>query len=247
MYNTDIPTRAELPSSAQLLRSTAIAAGVAVVLLVTTVLPGEYGIDPTGAGRVLGLTSMGEIKVQLAQEAEADAQAGAAPATAPVMQAAAVAPAAVAPAPTPAPSPAPAPAPIQAPASVQAQAPVQAPPAAAAAPAQTAAAKRDQMTLTLKPGQGAEVKMAMKQGAKVAFVWTTNGGPVNFDTHGDPVNPPKDFYHGYGKGRQVEQDQGQIEAAFDGNHGWFWRNRTKGDVTITLKTEGDYQGLKRVM
>ena len=29
MYNTDMPTRAELPSSAQLVRSTVIAAGVA--------------------------------------------------------------------------------------------------------------------------------------------------------------------------------------------------------------------------
>src|SRR5215208_7004553 len=72
MYNTDMPTRAELPSSAQLLRSTFIAAGVAAALLVTVVLPSEYGIDPTGAGRALGLAEMGEIKTQLAEEAAAD-------------------------------------------------------------------------------------------------------------------------------------------------------------------------------
>ena len=35
-------------------------------------LPAEYGIDPTGAGQVLGLTEMGEIKQELADEAEAD-------------------------------------------------------------------------------------------------------------------------------------------------------------------------------
>ena len=34
------------------------------------VLPAEYGIDPTGVGRALGLTQMGEIKVQLAEEAK---------------------------------------------------------------------------------------------------------------------------------------------------------------------------------
>ena len=72
MYNTDMPSRAELPSSAQLLRSTLIAAGVAAALLVTVVLPAEYNIDPTGAGRALGLTEMGEIKTQLAREAETD-------------------------------------------------------------------------------------------------------------------------------------------------------------------------------
>ena len=56
MYNTDLPNRAELPSSRQLLRSTAIALVAAGALLITTVLPAEYGIDPTGMGRALGLT-----------------------------------------------------------------------------------------------------------------------------------------------------------------------------------------------
>jgi hypothetical protein len=59
MYNTDLPTRAELPSTTRLLRSTVIALLVAAALLVTTVLPAEYGIDPTGIGRALGLTQMG--------------------------------------------------------------------------------------------------------------------------------------------------------------------------------------------
>jgi len=39
MYNNDLPTRAELPSSKQLLRSTLIAIVVAAVLLVTVVCP----------------------------------------------------------------------------------------------------------------------------------------------------------------------------------------------------------------
>ena len=75
MYNSDSPTRAELPSSRQLLRSTILAAVSAVVLLVAVVLPAEYGVDPTGIGRVLRMTEMGEIKQQLAAEAAADAAA----------------------------------------------------------------------------------------------------------------------------------------------------------------------------
>lgn len=63
----------ELPSARALLRSTLIALVVAIVLLTTVVLPAEYGMDPTGIGRVLGLTQMGEIKVRLAREAAADA------------------------------------------------------------------------------------------------------------------------------------------------------------------------------
>ena len=49
------------------------AAGAAGAILVLFWLPAEYGIDPTGVGRLTGLTEMGEIKQQLAAEAEADA------------------------------------------------------------------------------------------------------------------------------------------------------------------------------
>ena len=58
MYNTDLPKRADLPTTGKLLRSTALAALIAGGLLVTTVLPAEYGIDPTGIGRALGLTRL---------------------------------------------------------------------------------------------------------------------------------------------------------------------------------------------
>jgi hypothetical protein len=66
------PNLEDLPTKAQLFRSSIIAGIGAVALLVTVYLPAEYAIDPTGVGRVLGLTEMGEIKVQLAEEAEAD-------------------------------------------------------------------------------------------------------------------------------------------------------------------------------
>ena len=55
MYNTDLPTRAELPSAIKLMQSTILAAIVALTLLITVVMPSEYGIDPTGVGRLLGL------------------------------------------------------------------------------------------------------------------------------------------------------------------------------------------------
>jgi hypothetical protein len=42
----------------QLLRGTLAAAAIAGLVLVFTVLPAEYGIDPTGVGKALGLTSL---------------------------------------------------------------------------------------------------------------------------------------------------------------------------------------------
>lgn len=241
MYNTDLPTRADLPSAGKLLRSTALAALIAGGLLITTVLPAEYGIDPTGVGRTLGLTQMGEIKTALAAEARAEEHATPAK---PVAQAAVTAPAAHAEAPS-VPLPRPVPELAEAPAAPPA-ATVSAPAVAPAVPDQVAA-RRDTMTVTLKPGQGAEVKLTMNKDNLVRYEWTSSGGGVNFDTHGDPFDAPKNFYHGYGKGRNQPGDKGELVAAFDGKHGWFWRNRTGADVTVTLRTEGDYSNIERVL
>lgn len=73
MYNAPQPRPEDLPSKAQLFRSSIMAAIGAAVILVTVYLPAEHAIDPTGVGRVLGLTEMGEIKRELAEEAAQDA------------------------------------------------------------------------------------------------------------------------------------------------------------------------------
>ncbi|MFG9007925.1 transmembrane anchor protein [Pseudomonas aeruginosa] len=238
MFNSKIPTLNELPSAAQLMKSTVIALGASLVLLVTIVMPSEYAIDPTGVGRVLGLTQMGEVKQQLAEEAAADAAAASA-----VAVQSAVSPIGAAVAATYEPEEEEAPAVAQSAASAAPSTP--AAPVASATKAQ--AGQRHEMNITLAPSQGAEVKLEMKEGAKVDYVWSTAGGVVNYDTHGDPYNAPKGFYHGYGKGRATPQDQGTLEAAFDGKHGWFWRNRTSKPVTVTLRTQGDYISIKRVI
>jgi hypothetical protein len=46
------------PSRRQIARATGIAMTVAVVLLVTVVLPAEYGVDPLGTGKALGLIDL---------------------------------------------------------------------------------------------------------------------------------------------------------------------------------------------
>ncbi len=206
MYNSDLPHRAELPSSKQLLRSTLIAVIVASVLLVTVVLPSEYGIDPTRIGGVLGLTKMGEIKTQLAAEAARDRAEEAAQ-----------------PAPRKTGDASPAPVPVAKDAS---------------------APKTDELTVTLKPGEGAEIKLAMAKGATARYEWRSAGGRVNHDTHGDG---PGGANHSFSKGREVERDSGELTAPFEGNHGWFWRNRSETAVTITLKVTGEYSSVKRVV
>jgi hypothetical protein len=236
MYNSDTPKRADLPTSGQLLRSTLIAVGVASGLLLTVVLPAEYGIDPIGTGRALGLTQMGEIKKQLHEEAKAhrlrDEDADQTP-----------------------PAPAADPPPEKRSSlfdavfaqfvigSASAHEPTRAP-RSTEMPA-AGVSRSDQTTVNLRPGEGVEVKMDMKKGAKVSYAWTVEDGKVNHDTHGEPFDNP-DTAHSYTKGRGVSGDKGVLTAAFDGNHGWFWRNRGSKAVTVRLTTNGEYGALKRV-
>ncbi|MDW5316170.1 transmembrane anchor protein [Rhizobium sp. PL01] len=217
MFNSQTPAPGELPSAKQLVKSTVMAAAVAVVILVTVVLPSEYGIDPTGTGSVLGLTEMGEIKTQLAEEAEADLKKTQE---------------------------------MQVPATIRAT-PQQGSSlmdrliqefGVRAAFAQEV--RQDEMSVMLKPGEATEIKLTMTAGAKAAYEWTAEGGVVNFDMHADGNSGETISYE---KGRAKPSGSGELQAAFDGKHGWFWRNRSNGDVTLTLKTSGAYSEIKKVM
>ena len=198
MFNSQRPRLEDLPTNRQLLGATTFAVAVSAVILTSVVLPSEYAIDPTGIGRALNLTQMGEIKLQLAEEAAMDAAAPAVPTTVTQLTAA--------------------------PSIVEGQS--------------------ETMQLTLAPGEGAEIKATMQEGATIAFDWSVEGGHVNFDTHADA---PGISYHGYEKGQQSTGQQGELVAAFDGHHGWFWRNRSGGTVTVTLRVDGAFSELRRVV
>ncbi|TGN41156.1 hypothetical protein [Marinobacter confluentis] len=210
MYNTDMPSREELPSTAKLIRSTILAIIVALVLLVTVVMPAEYALDPTGAGRLLGLTEMGEIKAQLAEEAAADETAGMVAVQSSVDQ------------------------PEPETTTVEEQ--------PASEPVPVEPQWQDEVRVVLTPGEGTEFKLTMEEGAVARFSWVSEGGPINYDTHGDGGGQSIS----YEKGRGVPEDKGELEAAFTGNHGWFFRNRNDGDITLVLRTGGDYGELKKL-
>ena len=252
--NEDAQVRGVKATSGGLIRSMLLSGAAALGVLGVVYLPAEYGMDPTGFGAVLGLTEMGQIKQQLYAEAEADAAA------APVMldpavmarldrmeaqladiaaivgadvlreggaeaSNAAAAPEAVAPV-------------EAAPAET---ASVEAAPAEVATQATPAAPEwRDEVSYTLPPGEGIEVKLVMEEGQTARFEWTANGAVVNYDTHGDGSGQKVS----YEQGRAVPEQAGELTAAFTGNHGWFWRNRTDAPVTVTLRTSGDYAEMK---
>jgi hypothetical protein len=56
--STPVTPTAPAPSGRALLTATLAALVVAAIMLVTTILPAEYGIDPLGTGEALGLNSL---------------------------------------------------------------------------------------------------------------------------------------------------------------------------------------------
>lgn len=179
------------PPSGPLLPATLAAATAAAIILVTIVWPAEFGRDPTGVGRALGVFRPPADSAVVEEEGDEGVTA--------------------------------------APASVLMKRQV---------PYRT-----DEMTLTLAPGEGAEIKAAMGRGQRMVFSWTTSGGAgVDVDMHGEASNGDATSYW---KDEWQKSGHGAFEAPFAGNHGWFWQNLNDDPVTVTVKVAGYHDRLLR--
>jgi hypothetical protein len=66
MMSTDVNMRAPgIPARERIALNAGTSLLVAGLLLVTAVLPAEYGVDPLGIGRRLGLTAMNDVKKEV--------------------------------------------------------------------------------------------------------------------------------------------------------------------------------------
>lgn len=212
------------PTTAQLLKASVIALLVAVIILLTAVLPAEFGKDPTGIGAALGLTALYSAHEQVSGS-----------------QSSAVASGALTPVATPS-------AVIAGQALPGQPAPAQTDPAQSfnldAVRVQSSAFRSDEMSVTLEAGKGAEIKAKMQEGGAFVFSWTSLGGPVNFDMHGEKPNDG-DKFTSYWLDNQKAEGHGRFIAPFTGVHGWYWQNKGAVPVTITVKVSGYFEPLYR--
>lgn len=195
------------PTLPQLIKATGVALVAAGAILVVAVLPAEHGIDPTGIGKALGLTTLstnsGETSSALLPVASAAMLPSNTTALEPVVQ-------------TP----------------------------VTTVEESEGSFRSDQMSLTLQPGEGAEIKASMRKGEQFVFAWAAEGGKVNFDMHGEQPNAGDEFTS-YWKAKQHTRAQGIFVAPFDGTHGWYWRNRGDQPVTVRVNVSGFYEKLYR--
>jgi hypothetical protein len=210
--NKDLQT-VNVPPRHSLNKAVIVALLVAGALLFIAILPAEYGIDPLGTGKALGLADLAKATAN----AEPQVPAGIPEATImPVLD------------------------------------PVEVDSRWGASPVLKGAFLSrpdrynvDSRIITLKPGEGMEIKYNMKKGSGLVYSWEATG-KVLYDFHGAPDAKPegkdKDYFESYQRDDMVGVDQfhGTLIAPFTGIHGWFWENTGSDVVTIKLVTAGFY-------
>lgn len=176
-------------------KATGVSAIAACAILVLFVLPAEYGIDPTGVGRLTGIAAMASGQEGAAKPVSADAPAAnlAIPSKASILR--------------------------------------------------EGDLRSDEMTLKLAPHSGQEVKAHMKAGDGFVFEWSSNGGPVKADMHGEKVNAAEGEFTSYWEEKQMTGGKGEFTAPFAGTHGWYFRNKGDTPVTVKVRTTGFYKDL----
>ncbi len=170
---THDPVRSQLGLRALLL-STVGAAGVAFVVLVTVVAPAEYGVDPTGIGKRLGLDTLHNTALSAGVLWRAEG-----------------------------------------------------------------ARRSDSATVSIAPGDGVEVKAIMLEGQQLLYRWSTDGGALFLEIHGDPADGGT--YSSYETLSSATAGEGGLSAPFDGSHGWYFRNDSADEITVTVESTGYYE------
>lgn len=216
MTTTPTTVQGHVPSVRSLLIATVIALLAAGAILIAFVLPAEYGIDPLGTGRAIGLTDLAKATGEPVKPAAVESAAPPQGETArtsinPVLV----------PSPT-----------------------GDAPTVKDAFISERNRFQFDSREITLGPAEGMEIKYNMKKGAGLVYSWTTSA-PVFFEFHGEPDLKPAgkegtDYYESYElddkKGR--DQSHGTFVAPSTGIHGWFWENKSDKPVTLKLVSAG---------
>jgi len=161
-----------------LIKASIVSLVAASVVFITIILPAEYNIDPTGSGKLMGLTVLAEESI---------------------------------------------PVPIQKPVKEQAL-----------------SYQKNEATIIIPPNKGVEYKFKMQQYANLTYEWATNGELLYFDFHGEPKGDTTGYFESYVIATNAEM-KGSMTVPFEGSHGWYWKNNSDKDVTVSLTTQGSYE------
>lgn len=103
-----------------------------------------------------------------------------------------------------------------------------------------AAARSDEITVTLQPNEKTEIKAVLDVAQVVLYSWSADG-EIYTDFHGhEPSTGDDDAFVRYEEQQTGHAGAGSLVAPFAGEHGWFWLNISQQPVKITLQMQGYY-------
>jgi len=107
---------------------------------------------------------------------------------------------------------------------------------ASAAVRHAAAPKTETMTVMVPPGLGVEVKAVLAAGDSLVYHWSATGD-VSVDMHGERPGA-KDEFTSYLVDGARREDAGSFTAPFAGAHGWYWLNKSRQPIDVTVTVTG---------
>lgn len=194
----------------QILKATSAALVIGIVVFVTAVLPAEYGSDPLGTGKLFGLIRLYNFQYHQAAVAIE----------------------------TPA-------SPLLTIADLGSDPSVAMPKEANnPAPAKQYEERQDSVTVRVPAGKGLEFKMNVLKYGKVKYEWVTDHGVLFTDFHGEVKeehpDPNKDEYFQSYTEAYSNNIIGTFLAPYEGRHGWYFKNKSKTDIVVSIKLKGQY-------
>lgn len=99
------------------------------------------------------------------------------------------------------------------------------------------------ISVTIAPGESAEVLTAMEATDAFVFAWISHGGSVTVDLHGAEDESEGGIFTSYDEAEQVRDGFGHFVAPFTGTHGWYWHNEGDKPVTISVTVSGYFKDL----
>jgi len=105
----------------------------------------------------------------------------------------------------------------------------------------TTNSQNNKAIIVVKANKALEYKFKISQYEKLEYEWKSDA-PLHYDFHGDPA-AKEDYSSGYFESYAIGNSdyiKGKITIPYKGSHGWYWKNESGKDITITLTTKGKY-------
>ncbi len=99
---------------------------------------------------------------------------------------------------------------------------------------------KDTITISVPARGDIEYKLYVDKGATFYYAWKTDGEMLFYDFHGDPAGDTTGYFESFKKNTE-SKSTGSLTATFSGSHGWYWKNKSRLPVIVTLKVKGEYE------